>query len=67
AVVLAGREGGIRVRDLATGALRCTIPRDGGYDRGGPAVGGDLMLLASLDGVVEAIPTRDLLGCAAGR
>lgn len=62
-VIVAGRDGVITVRDLASGVLRCTITRDVGWDRGGPTVAGDLLVMANLDGEVEALPLERFLGC----
>jgi outer membrane protein assembly factor BamB len=62
-VVIAGRNGLIEVRQLADGALRCTVRRAVGWDRAGPSVSGDLAIFANLDGEVEAIPTRTLRNC----
>lgn len=62
-VLVAGRDGIIELRDLATGALRCTVTRAIGYDRGGPVVAGGLAIFGDLDGLVEAIPVADLLAC----
>ncbi len=64
-MLVAGRDGITELRDIATGALRCTMVRATGYDRGGPAVTGDLAIFADLKGMVEAIPVADLLGCTA--
>jgi outer membrane protein assembly factor BamB len=64
-VIIAGRNGVIEVRQLADGALRCTVRRAVGWDRAGPSVSGDLAIFANLDGEVEAIPTTALLGCSA--
>jgi hypothetical protein len=60
---VAGRDGETVLRDLVTGAERCTVRRARGYDRAGPLVAGGLAIFGDLDGVVEAIPVTDLLGC----
>ncbi len=62
-VLTAGRNGVIEMRKLADGSLTCAIRRRVGWDRAGPAVAGDLVIFANLDGEIEAIPTRELLEC----
>jgi outer membrane protein assembly factor BamB len=64
-VVVAGRNGIIEIRQLADGALRCTITRRVGYDRAGPARAGGLVIFANLEGEVEAIPVGELMSCTA--
>lgn len=63
-VVLTGSDGVIEVHDRLTGALMCTRYHTPGFDRGGPVVGGGLMVMADLRGGVDAIPTEELLACA---
>lgn len=63
-VIVAGRDGVITIRSLATGALECTVERAVGWDRGGPTLAGDLVVLANLVGLVEAVPLERLLECA---
>ncbi len=64
-VILSGRDGVIEVRNRLTGAVSCTLRRRTGYDRGGPVLGGGLVVLANLRGGVEAIPLTEILSCTA--
>jgi|CXWL01.1.fsa_nt_gi outer membrane protein assembly factor BamB len=64
-VILTGQDGVIEVRDRLTGAVTCALRRSTGFDRGGPVLGGGLFVMADLRGGVEAIPSADLLNCAA--
>ncbi len=66
AVVFAGRDGVITVRSMLDGTLRCSVHRRIGWDRAGPAIAGDLLIFADLNGEIEAIPTADLLACHVG-
>ncbi len=61
--IVAGRDGVIEVRRIGDGVLACTVTRETGWDRAGPALAGALAVFVDLDGVVEAIPLDDLLSC----
>ena len=61
--VNSGHDGTTDIRDLVTGQLRCSITRKVGYDRSGPTVAGDMVLLADVKGDIEAIPTAALARC----
>lgn len=63
-VILTGRDGVIEVRDRLTGEVTCTLHRTSGFDRGGPVHGGGLVVMADLRGVVQAIPSAEVLECA---
>lgn len=63
-VINAGRDGTIEVLDLQTGAVTCRARRADGFDRGGPAMVGDRLLLGSLRGTVEAASASALLTCS---
>jgi outer membrane protein assembly factor BamB len=62
-VVVAGRDGIIETRDLRSGALKCRLHRNVGYDRAGPTLAGNAVIFANLNGEVEAMPITDLLAC----
>lgn len=62
-VLVAGRDGITEIHDLDDGAVRCVMERESGYDRGGPTLAGDLVIFASLDGEVEAVPLDSLRLC----
>lgn len=64
-VILTGRDGMVHLYDLTTGRLRCDVPHPGGSDRAGPSRIGDLVVFASLDGVLDAVPMRRLARCQA--
>lgn len=64
-VILTGRDGTVHLLDLATGRLRCDLPHPGGSDRAGPSRIGDLVVFASLDGVLDAVPVQRLTQCQA--
>ncbi len=61
--VNSGHDGTTDIRDLVTGQLRCSITRKVGYDRSGPTVAGDMVLLADVKGDIEAIPMTALTRC----
>lgn len=63
-VVASGRDGVIEVRNLADGHIACEVTRTIGYDRSGPAVAGNVAVFGDLQGGIQAVSTRRLLGCA---
>ncbi len=64
-VLLSGGDGVVEVRRLLDGGLVCTLTRTTGWDRAGPALAAGLAIFANRNGVVEAIPLDDLVGCRA--
>ncbi len=63
--IIAGRNGTIEIRDASSGALQCAISRETGFDRMGPTLAGGLVVFLDRDGMVEAMPVRELLDCTA--
>lgn len=63
--IIAGHNGTIEIRDARSGALQCVISRATGYDRMGPTLAGGLVVFLERDGMVEALPLHELLGCTA--
>jgi hypothetical protein len=63
-VVVAGRDGTIESRALATGALVCASRHAVGSDRAGPAVAGNLLVFVNLAGEVTA-ESRDVVASCA--
>ncbi len=62
-VVLTGRDGEIEIRELLTGRLKCRMRRSVGYDRAGPTLAGNAVILANLAGEVEGMPLDALRSC----
>lgn len=62
--IVTGRDGVIEVRTMADGALVCTIRRSVGWDRAGPILADEMLVMVDLTGVVEAIPMRDVRRCS---
>lgn len=62
-VVHARRDGSIESREMASGRLRCRIAMRAGFDRSGPVVAGDIVILADVLGGVHAVPRRTLTSC----
>ena len=62
-VVVAGRDGVVELRELFRGSLKCEMERTVGYDRAGPALAGDRLIFADLNGMLEVVSLSHLLAC----